>query len=120
MLVSLLTAAQSAGRFSGLSQREVLALMRPIVERTVANFFENGAAASFSGPFERGDVKTIALHLEALRSIPAVDTAYKAVALHALATLPVKNREPIRALLQSGKLPASNPRRRASSRSVRN
>ena len=120
MLVSLLTAAQSAGRSSGLNQREVLALMRPIVERTVANFFENGAAASFSGPFERGDVKTVALHLEALRSMPAVDAVYKTAALHALAALPVKNRETIRTLLQSAKLPASNTRRRASAKSVRN
>lgn len=119
-LVSLLTAAQSVGRSSGLSQPEVTALMRPIVERTVANFFEKGPAASFSGPFERGDIETIASHLKALASLPAVDSAYRAVALHALATLPVKNREPIRALLQAAKLPASKPLRRASAKSVRN
>lgn len=119
-LVSLLTAAQTVGRSSGLSQPGVRALMLPIVERTVANFFENGPKASFSGPFERGDVTTIAAHLKALASLSAVDNVYRAVALHALTTLPVKNGKAIRALLQPAKMPASKPPRRASAKSVRN
>jgi predicted short-subunit dehydrogenase-like oxidoreductase (DUF2520 family) len=120
ILVSLLTAAESTGRASGLSRHDIRVLMRPIIERTTANFFAQGPAASFSGPFERGDVDTISLHLTALQSLPTVNHLYRAAALHALATLPVKNREAIRALLQSQNKPASRPRRRASAKSVRN
>ena len=40
--------------------------MEPIVLRTVRNVLRNGAGKSFSGPLARGDVSTVALHLESL------------------------------------------------------
>ncbi len=52
-----------------------------------------GAARGFSGPIVRGDVETIAKHLDVLRRVPGALEVYRALALAALRTLPVKNRE---------------------------
>jgi predicted short-subunit dehydrogenase-like oxidoreductase (DUF2520 family) len=42
---------------------------RPLVERAVANVFENGAAASLTGPIARGDIETVIGHLEAAHEV---------------------------------------------------
>jgi predicted short-subunit dehydrogenase-like oxidoreductase (DUF2520 family) len=57
------------------------------------NYATLGASASFSGPFVRGDVKTIAQHLRALRRIPPARGVYIALARAALQYLPTKNRK---------------------------
>jgi predicted short-subunit dehydrogenase-like oxidoreductase (DUF2520 family) len=65
----------------------------PIVSQTVVNYATLGAPASFSGPFARGDVKTINQHLRALRRIPPAGGVYEALARAALQYLPTKNRK---------------------------
>jgi predicted short-subunit dehydrogenase-like oxidoreductase (DUF2520 family) len=65
--------------------------MQPIMEATLSNFFLQGGDKSFSGPFARGDAKTVSLHLQALAAHPLLSLVYRSLALQALATLPVEN-----------------------------
>lgn len=100
LLVAFLTAARTTGLRAGLSTREIDRRMRPIVERSVRNFFEHGADRSFSGPIARGDVATIHLHLAALEKHPKLERVYKSVAEYALDALPAKKRRQLRQALR--------------------
>ena len=62
-------------------------------------YLEHGAASAFSGPLARGDVATVAHHLEALRALPWAQEIYVALARSALRTLPVRNRDALQRLL---------------------
>ena len=73
--------------------------MHPILRQTVANYLAKGAAASFSGPINRGDVNTIGKHLEALRKVQIAREVYLTLARSALRTLPVRDREAVRKVL---------------------
>ncbi|MHB1022028.1 MAG: Rossmann-like and DUF2520 domain-containing protein [Acidobacteriaceae bacterium] len=101
LLVAFLTAARTAGLHAGLSPREVDKRMRPIVERSLHNFFAHGADRSFSGPIARGDVATIHLHLAALQKHPKLERIYRSVAEYALDTLPAKKRLQLRQALRA-------------------
>jgi predicted short-subunit dehydrogenase-like oxidoreductase (DUF2520 family) len=98
LLVAELTAAMETARLAGLSDKTAQAWVKALVEVTVANVFARGAAKSFSGPFARGDAKTIHLHLEALEAHPMLTEIYRALgryavgARQAVEALPVKNR----------------------------
>jgi predicted short-subunit dehydrogenase-like oxidoreductase (DUF2520 family) len=110
LLVAMLTAATATGAAAGLNPREVRCLMRPIVERSVANFFNNGPEKSFSGPLARGDSGTVARHLAVLEKHPSLIDIYRQLSLYALAALPGTNKGQLRKLL------SSPPRKLASSR----
>lgn len=43
-------------------------IFKPIIEETYKNIFKKGTAESLTGPFERGDVNTIDLHLNYLKN----------------------------------------------------
>jgi predicted short-subunit dehydrogenase-like oxidoreductase (DUF2520 family) len=98
LLVSALTAATETARLAGLDEKTAAKWVRSLAEATAANVFTHGPQASFSGPFARGDVATITLHLEALAEHPILAGVYRSLAHHAVCRLPVKNR---RALLQA-------------------
>ena len=66
MLATELEAAERVALRAGIEARQVRRIMEPIVLRTVRNVLRNGAGKSFSGPLARGDVSTVAAHLEAL------------------------------------------------------
>ncbi len=53
---------------TGLSKNEKYSLFEPIIQTTLSNIKNNGAAGSLSGPVERGDFKTILNHLNALKN----------------------------------------------------
>lgn len=97
LVVHLVTAARLAVK-AGVPTKHLRAVMRPIVERTLGNFFANvgekgGAGKAFSGPLIRGDLETTRAHLRSLRSVPAARRLYVALLAAALETdLPVKNR----------------------------
>jgi predicted short-subunit dehydrogenase-like oxidoreductase (DUF2520 family) len=99
MLVSELTAASALGAAAGVPKAKLEGVMRPIVERTLANFFENGGAASFSGPLRRGDVDTIKRHVSALKQTPAEREAYLALVKYAVGALPTNEKQAIMRLL---------------------
>lgn len=99
LLIATLATGESVARKAGLSEKQARDAMRPIVERTLRNYLEQGSAGAFSGPLIRGDVDTIRKHLAALRSVPEARAAYIALVRSALRSLPVKNAGAIAALL---------------------
>ncbi|MGC1363912.1 MAG: Rossmann-like and DUF2520 domain-containing protein [Silvibacterium sp.] len=98
LLVSAITAAMETAELAGLDAETAAEWVRALVEATVANVFARGAGRSFSGPFARGDTKTIHLHLQALEAHPILADVYRSLARYAIgaryaiAALPVKNR----------------------------
>ena len=109
LLVSLAAAVEETARAAGLSARQAKALLEPIMTVTLANFFRQGGAQSFSGPFARGDAQTVSLHLAALRAHPELGQIYKTLALYALDRLPVGHpdqlRQSLTVLQRSSKAP---------------
>jgi len=99
MLVSELVGAGALGLAAGVPKIKLRSVMRPIVERTMANFFANGAAAAFSGPLRRGDVATIEKHLSALKKTPREREVYLALAKYATNSLPTQKKQAIVRLL---------------------
>ena len=101
IVVHLETAARLAVA-AGIPRRELTAVMRPIVEQTIQNYFEKkgsgaGAGKAFSGPLIRGDVATIEGHLRALRWDREALSLYRALVAAALKSdLPVKSKAAIR------------------------
>jgi predicted short-subunit dehydrogenase-like oxidoreductase (DUF2520 family) len=98
MLAAELEAAERVGLRAGIEPRQVRRIMEPIVLRTVRNVLRNGAGKSFSGPLARGDVSTVAEHLQALRDEPE-GSVYRALMQYATGTLPVKRVEEMKKLL---------------------
>ncbi len=100
MIVVLLTMAEELGKHAGISRAQADALIRPILEKTIDNFFRHGAKAAMSGPLKRGDVGTIRAHLAAMREIRGAQALYGALVDAALGMLPVGNPAAIRAAIQ--------------------
>lgn len=99
LLIATLALGERVGRRAGLTEREARNAMKPIVEQTLRNYLEGGAAGAFSGPLVRGDVDTVRKHLAVLRRLPEARRAYSALVRSAVRTLPVKNGKAILALL---------------------
>lgn len=72
----------------GLSRAAALAALVPLLESTVAGLAAAGLPDGLTGPLARGDVATIARHLDALDGAPTPDTAalYRTAGM---ATLPL-------------------------------
>jgi predicted short-subunit dehydrogenase-like oxidoreductase (DUF2520 family) len=101
LLVSHLVAAQQAAELAGFSPRQARRLIEPIARATLDSVFARGAAKSFSGPIARGDVQTIRLHLQALKSHPMLAGVYRSLALYALEVLPGQGKKELRRLLSA-------------------
>jgi predicted short-subunit dehydrogenase-like oxidoreductase (DUF2520 family) len=101
MLATELEAAERIGLRAGIDERQVRRIMEPIVLRTVRNVLRAGAAKSFSGPLARGDVSTVAAHLEALGGSQELPV-YRALMGYATETLPVKRCDEVKELLRRG------------------
>jgi len=93
LLTALLATTERVAVAAGVKSKIARRRMMPIVSQTVVNYATLGAPASFSGPFARGDVKTINQHLRALRRIPTAAAVYQALARAALQYLPTRNRK---------------------------
>jgi predicted short-subunit dehydrogenase-like oxidoreductase (DUF2520 family) len=102
LLVSLAAAAEETAVLSGLSKKQARVLLEPIMQATLLNFFCDGGAKSFSGPFARGDDQTVSLHLAALRQHPLLSQVYATLAAHALEVLPVENKARLLRVLKAG------------------
>lgn len=99
LLISLLAASERAAKLAGISQNEARRRMLPIVRQTISNYEKLGAPAAFTGPFVRGDVETVRLHLNALAHSSGIRSVYAALAQAALQNLPHRNAKEIRAAL---------------------
>ena len=69
-LVALLSIGLDAARGLGLSRRDAARLYLPLVRGTVENVARLGPVKALTGPVSRGDVTTLRLHAEALRTLP--------------------------------------------------
>jgi predicted short-subunit dehydrogenase-like oxidoreductase (DUF2520 family) len=99
MLAAELAAAERVGLRAGIRAQDVRHIMEPIVLRTVGNVLRKGAGKSFSGPLARGDVDTVALHLESLAGSPE-SVVYRALMEYATGVLPVKKSGEMKKLLR--------------------
>ena len=102
LLVSLLAASENAAQLARISRSEAHRRMLPIIRQTISNYEKVGAAAAFTGPFVRGDVETVRLHLKSLSNNPAVRNVYVALAASALKHLPHRDANRIRSALREG------------------
>jgi predicted short-subunit dehydrogenase-like oxidoreductase (DUF2520 family) len=100
LMVSYLEAAVATACLAGLGRRDAETVVGRLAEATLTNFFDQGAVNSFSGPFARGDAKTIELHLQGLLKHRTLHRVYLALARNAVASLPVRNREVLGAVVR--------------------
>ena len=101
MIVATLVTAERVGKAAGLTQKQLKAIMRPILLQTLQNYLERGPAAAFSGPIKRGDLNTIRRHLENLKEVPGAAEVYRALVNSALTDLPSTHAKELRALINS-------------------
>jgi predicted short-subunit dehydrogenase-like oxidoreductase (DUF2520 family) len=79
--VALLDAIAELGRAAGLDEQGSLAVYGGLIEQTLGNARALGIRAALTGPMTRGDVGTLARHLDALeRLAPAALPLYLAAA----------------------------------------
>jgi len=65
-LTALLDAAAGLAETAGVNREQYLRAVEPLVRATVDNVFAMGPADALTGPVERGDIRTIERHLDAL------------------------------------------------------
>jgi len=99
LLVAYLVTLEEAAREAGLGPKDGRRMSLPIIRQTLENYRSRGPEHSFSGPFMRGDVATVAKHLALLKKHPRTRAVYVALAHAALARLPVKNRRRLTRML---------------------
>jgi len=92
LLTALLALSERVAEAAGVDRAQARQRTLPIVRQTVENYAKQGSARAFSGPIVRGDAETVAKHLDVLERVPGALEVYRALALAALRTLPVKNR----------------------------
>jgi len=77
--VALLDAIAELGRVAGLDEAGSLAIYGDLIEQTLGNARALGIANALTGPVTRGDVGTLARHIETLRlHAPAALPLYRA------------------------------------------
>lgn len=99
MVVAMLTFAERVAAAAQVPRKSVPKVIRPILQKTVENYFASGASAAFSGPINRGDIATVRKHLAELRKVPGAREVYILLARAAAKELPVKNRAEMKKLL---------------------
>jgi predicted short-subunit dehydrogenase-like oxidoreductase (DUF2520 family) len=77
--VALLDAIATLGRVAGLDEAGALAIYGPLIEGTLGNARSLGIRVALTGPMTRGDLGTLAAHLDTLaREAPGVLELYVA------------------------------------------
>lgn len=99
LLISHLAAASEVAALTKVKPEQARRIMRPIIERTLQNFYAHGPDAALSGPLVRGDLETIGKHLDALSRSPHELDVYRALSLYAAEALQVAKPIELRALL---------------------
>jgi predicted short-subunit dehydrogenase-like oxidoreductase (DUF2520 family) len=84
--VTLVDAALEMMEIAGIKRDEARNALAPILRTTMENILLQGPEAALTGPIRRGDVGTIAIHLEALNSArPETKRLYVAAGLRTVA-----------------------------------
>jgi predicted short-subunit dehydrogenase-like oxidoreductase (DUF2520 family) len=81
VLANLMTKVSAKG---GIPEDISLKALIPLMRNTLDNIEQNGVTNSLTGPIARGDVNTVADHLELLTSDPELLKLYKLFGLEAL------------------------------------
>jgi predicted short-subunit dehydrogenase-like oxidoreductase (DUF2520 family) len=100
LLLAYLVTLEKTAHAAGLGREKARQMSLPIMRQTIENYARLAPANSFSGPFVRGDAKTVAKHLALLKRNPKARAVYAALARAALDWLPVKNRKELQRLLK--------------------
>jgi predicted short-subunit dehydrogenase-like oxidoreductase (DUF2520 family) len=104
--VTLVDAAVDLMAGAGIDRSDAARALAPLVAASARNALTLGPAAALTGPIARGDVRTLAMHAEALTSVPPHAAAlYRAagrylVRLAVLRGLPESTARTIEALLE--------------------
>ena len=101
LLTALLATTERVAVAAGVERKAAMRRMLPILQQTLTNYAQRGAAKSFSGPIIRGDVDTVNRHLKVLAGIPAAGEVYASLARASLEFLPVKHKNALKRLLDS-------------------
>lgn len=88
LVVATMATAERVGHAAGLTQAQTRKIMAPILQQTLRNYLEHGAATAFSGPIKRGDLETVQRHLRELQRVPGAVEVYRALVKSALRDLP--------------------------------
>ncbi len=83
-VVAVLDAAVGLLRDAGIDEQAALAALVPLASGAISNVGARGLADGLTGPIRRGDSGTVARHLEALTSDPALHELYKVLGRRAL------------------------------------
>ena len=70
-LVAFLAGGFEAARGLGLGTRQAARLYLPLIRGTIENVARLGPVKALTGPISRGDIATLRLHSDALRTLPA-------------------------------------------------
>lgn len=85
-LTALISACATALAHAGMTQEQALQALSPLAQTSLANAVSMGPAQALTGPVRRGDLSTVAAHLEAMRPLPPeVGQVYRVLGLQALA-----------------------------------
>lgn len=99
LLTSLLAGAAACLRAAGIEDEGAEALLGPLAAATLANVAGRGLSKSLSGPWARGDVATVKLHLHALQPHPLLAEVYRSLAVLALESLSTHDTQALLRLL---------------------
>jgi predicted short-subunit dehydrogenase-like oxidoreductase (DUF2520 family) len=100
LIISLLAVSEKTATLAGLSPAEARIRMLPIIRQAISNYRQVGVGGAFTGPFVRGDVETVRLHLKTLARSPAIKAVYVSLAEAALENLPHCRANEIRSALR--------------------
>ena len=85
LLTGLVGLSADMWRSLGVDRQRAVKLLTPLVVSTVEGIEERGIPAAITGPYVRGDVETVQMHIEATRRASTeTGRAYAALALAAL------------------------------------
>jgi predicted short-subunit dehydrogenase-like oxidoreductase (DUF2520 family) len=101
LLIALLVTAEEVAEAGGIPRALARKRMLPILNQTLNNYENLGAAAAFSGPIVRGDAETVRRHVAALSKLPEAQKVYVALATSALKNLPAVNKQKLKSVVHS-------------------
>jgi len=102
-LTGLLAASVTIFQQLGIGERDALDALAPLARTSLENALAHGPTQALTGPVVRGDAKTVAAHLDALRTQPAeIHALYRASARQFLTIAHARGvpEERIQAILQ--------------------
>jgi len=100
MIIATLATAERVAAAAGIPAAKAAQVMKPILKRTLENYFRGGANAAFSGPIRRSDVVTIRKHLQELKNVPGAREVYVALARSVLRSVTVRDPKAVERVLE--------------------